>query len=94
MPTLSGHPCRREGSIGQQGLTCPVIETKVEDSDMAVSLGFLGSPTVRINGLDIEPSARHRTAFGMMCRTYGTSGVPHEDLIRKAITQAATDSAT
>ena len=60
---------------------------------MAVRIGFLGSPTVRIDGLDIEPSARQRTAFGMMCRTYeGGGGVPSEDLIRNAITRAATAS--
>jgi hypothetical protein len=54
---------------------------------MAVTTDFLGSPTVRINGLDIEPSARQRTAFGMMCRTYeGSGSVPSEDLIRSAIT--------
>jgi hypothetical protein len=25
---------------------------------------FLGSPTVRINGLDVEPSARSNTQYG------------------------------
>ena len=53
-------------AMEQHALTCPIIETKVEDQGMAVSIGFLGSPTVRINGLDIEPSARQRVAFGMM----------------------------
>ena len=82
-------------ALGQYGLTCPIIETKVGDQEMAVSIGFLGSPTVRNNGLDIEPSARHRTAFGMMCRTYeGSGGVPSEELIRRAITKAATASST
>jgi hypothetical protein len=81
--------------LWQRGVVCPVIETKVEDQGMAVGLGFLGSPTVRIDGMDIEPSARHRTAFGMICRTYeGSGGVPSEELIRKAITQAITDSST
>jgi hypothetical protein len=54
-----------------------------------VSIGFQGSPTIRINGLDIELSARQRITFGMMCRTYkGSGGVPSEDLIRKAIKDA------
>ena len=45
--------------------------------------------TIRINGLDIEPSARQRITFGMMCRTYeGSGGVPSEDLIRSAIAEA------
>ena len=75
--------------LGQFGLTFPVIETKVTDQGMAVAVGFLGSPTIRINGLDIEPSARQRITFGMMCRTYeGSGGVPCEDLIRSAMAEA------
>jgi hypothetical protein len=75
--------------LGQLGLTSPITEMNVSDRATAVSIGFLGSPTVRIDGLDIEPSARHRTSFGMMCRTYeGSGGVPSEDLIRKAIKDA------
>ena len=62
--------------LWQRGVICPIIETKVEDQEMAVSIGFLGSPTVRINGLDIEPSARQRTGFETTCRTYEGSGVP------------------
>jgi len=62
--------------------------TRVEDAVMATTVGFLGSPTVRINGLDIEPSARQRTAFGMMCRTYEGGGVPSEYLIRSAIVES------
>ena len=73
---------------GQSELTCVITEISVTDQKTAVQIGFLGSPTVRINGLDIEPSARHRTAFGMMCRTYEGSGVPSEDLIREAIKDA------
>ncbi len=69
-------------AMDQHAFTCPIIETKVEDQGMAVSIRFLGSPTIRINGLDIEPSARQRTLFGMMCRTYDCGGgVPSGDLI-------------
>jgi hypothetical protein len=79
-----------KNSLAQLGLTCPITEVSVTDQNTAVSIGFLGSPIVRINGLDIEPSAHQRTAFGMMCRTYeGSGGVPCEDLIRSAITKAA-----
>src|SRR5260370_28767346 len=80
------------GVLAQYGLTCPVIETTVRDQEMAVRMGFLGSPTVRINGLDIEPSARQRTTFGMMYRTYEGSGVPSKKLIERAITKAAASS--
>ncbi|AFM23084.1 hypothetical protein Desti_0347 [Desulfomonile tiedjei DSM 6799] len=41
------------------------IETiLVTTLEQAEKLRFLGSPTVQINGLDIEPSARESTAFG------------------------------
>src|SRR5258708_12690564 len=77
-----------ERALGQFLLTCPIIETKVGEQEMAVNIGFLGSPTVRIDGLDIEPSARHRTAFGMMCRTYeGTAAVPPKHLLPNPITK-------
>ena len=74
---------------GHGAVIFPVIETRVTDQDMAVAVGFLGSPTVRINGLDIEPSARHRTPFGMMCRTYDHSGcLPSDELIRNAMVES------
>lgn len=69
------------------GLLLPIMEIQVDDDD-ATELQFLGSPTIRIDGVDIEPSARHRTGFGTMCRTYRGSGIPSEDLIRTAIAEA------
>jgi len=81
--------------LAQLGLTCPITEMGVTDQNTALHIGLLGSPTVRSNGWDIEPSARQSTAFGMMCRTYeGSSGVPSEDLIRSAITKVAAISST
>lgn len=38
----------------------------VESPDQANELQFLGSPTVQVNGLDIDPSARNSTDFGFM----------------------------
>ena len=82
-----------KAALGQHGLTCPITEVSVTDQNTAVKIGFLGSPTVRISDLDIEPSARQRTAFEMMCRRYeGTGDVPSEDLIRSAITKAASST--
>ena len=62
---------------------------RVLDAATAVATGFLGSPTVRINGIDIEPSARSGGNAGMCCRTYGggsvRAGAPSVALIREAI---------
>jgi hypothetical protein len=50
-----------------QHLNIPVnIETvMVGTQKQAHELRFLGSPTVQIDGLDIEPSARDSVAFGL-----------------------------
>jgi hypothetical protein len=77
--------------LSEHGLDWAVGENKVGDHHTAIATKFLGSPTVRINDLDIEPSGRSRIDFGIMCRTYGgNAGVPPEDLIRGAIAEART----
>jgi hypothetical protein len=47
-----------------------IVEVAVENPDPAQELRFLGSPSVRVNGGDLEPGADERSAFGLMCRTY------------------------
>jgi hypothetical protein len=37
----------------------------VESPEQAVKLKFLGSPTVQVNGLDVDPAARSNTAYGL-----------------------------
>ncbi len=56
---------------------------------------FLGSPSIRIDGSDIEPEARSRKQFGLMCRTYPDgSGEPPADMITRAVRErAVADSA-
>jgi hypothetical protein len=71
-----------------------VDEVEVTDSEMAQKLGFLGSPSVRIDGLDIEPEARGLQTFGFGCRTYPDSqghrsGLPSIRLIRRALTETS-----
>lgn len=38
----------------------------IQSSEQTTDLKFLGSPTVHINGLDIDPAARDSTYFGLM----------------------------
>jgi hypothetical protein len=66
-----------------------VSEVLVRDADMAQSLKFPGSPTIRVNGQDVEPQSEKTTAFGLMCRLYSDgSGAPSEDRLRAAIEKA------
>lgn len=66
--------------------------------EAALHLQFLGSPSVRINGEDVETTAAGRTSFGLMCRTYssgaGASGTPPLEMIRASIRRAAIPSST
>ena len=78
--------------LQQEGVTAEMVEVEVEDADTARSVGFLGSPTIRVNGKDVEASARSAQAFGLTCRTYTSggyrAGVPPVEWIRTAIREA------
>ena len=69
----------------------PQIElVRVDDVGAAERLRFLGSPTVRVNGRDVEPGADAREAFAFGCRVYDAgAGVPGEHLVRDALVAAA-----
>jgi copper chaperone CopZ len=78
--------------LREDGVEAEVAEVNVSDPGLAEVLGFLGSPTVRVNGLDVEPSARSAREYGMMCRTYCEAGrregLPSKALVRAAIREA------
>ncbi len=46
---------------------------------------FIGSPSVRVNGIDIDPSASGRFELGVSCRTYGGARIPPEPMIAAAL---------
>ena len=66
-----------------------VQEVEVSSQADAEAMRFLGSPTVQVNGLDVEPEARAVQHFGLGCRSYAEdghrSGLPSKDLIRRAL---------
>jgi hypothetical protein len=74
--------------LKELNITGEVREVRV-DPTLASALGFLGSPTVHVNGIDIESSARTSNRVGVMCRTYRDGahieGAPSKHLIRQAI---------
>ena len=69
-----------------------ILLVEVPDSDAAIALKFLGSPTVRVNGRDVEPGAEERHDFVLSCRVYrserGLAGQPDERWIREALSEA------
>ena len=50
---------------------------------------FSGSPTVRINGNDVDPQFKNSGDYGFRCRVYFYSGTlyphPPEEMVRNAI---------
>lgn len=68
---------------------------RIETHESAEAERFLGSPTVRVNGRDIDPGAGRRIDYGLKCRLYrskelGQSPLPPQDWIRNAL-EAARD---
>src|SRR5258708_3267701 len=41
-------------ALGQLGLTCPIVETKVGDQDMAVNIGFSDHPPSVHHDVDLQ----------------------------------------
>lgn len=54
------------------GVNTRVQLRRIPDESSAVRERFLGSPTVRVDGRDVEPGASERSDFGMQCRFYAT----------------------
>src|SRR5258708_31930255 len=81
-------------SLGRQD---EIHQVEVRTQADAEAIAFVGSPSIRVNGADIEPWARTAKAFGLSCRTYPDgaqrSGVPSRELLRRAISEGMTDGA-
>lgn len=71
--------------VHELGLGAPVEEVEITSPEDAERLRFLGSPTILVDGVDVEPGARSRTDYGFSCRTYGGTGVPRRELVADAM---------
>jgi hypothetical protein len=64
---------------------------ELPDVETAQRLRFLGSPSVRVDGRDVEPGADDRDEFMLACRVYmlpsGLSGQPDERWLRSALSR-------
>lgn len=61
----------------------------VETAEAAEVERFLGSPTLRIDGVDVDPGAAERTGYGLECRLYrtadGFSATPPDEWVLAAL---------
>jgi hypothetical protein len=79
--------------LASEGIEEEVELRLVESAEEAERERFLGSPTVRIDGEDVDATAKDRDDFGLECRLYQTEKgllrTPPESWIRAKLNRAA-----
>lgn len=96
---FSGCPSYKDGlknlkqALKELGLPEDIEMVNIETDEMAREYNFIGSPTIRINGEDLDLRARGAKVAGYKgCRIYqteeGIKGAPTVEMIKKALQQA------
>ncbi len=75
------------------GIEPNVQLVNVPDQEAAQRLRFLGSPTIRVGGVDVDPQTEERADYALSCRLFqtesGVSGQPEERWVREALLREA-----
>jgi hypothetical protein len=83
-------------ALREGGLPLEIVEIEISDAAQAMEFSFLGSPTVRVNGQDVEPGVSYLSSYGVTCRSYRVNGrrqgVPDREWIREAIRMSQAQS--
>jgi hypothetical protein len=91
-PNHEGALALVERVAGELGLEPEIRLVNVPDLETADRVRFLGSPTVRVGGRDVEPGADERADYVFSCRVYraehGFAGQPQESWVRDALAHA------
>lgn len=78
-----------ERVAAELGVEPDLRRVNVRDAEAAVRERFLGSPTIRVGGRDVEPGAEERSDYVLSCRVYrserGLAAQPEERWIREAL---------
>ena len=78
--------------MDEEGIPNEVEVIKVESEEQARKLRFVGSPTICVDGQDIDPPSDSR--YALTCRAYRLaddriSPLPSKDMIRRAFRPSA-----
>ena len=91
-PNYKGARASVQRLTAELGVEPELRLVQIPDADAATRLRFLGSPTVRVDGRDVEPGADRRRDYVLSCRVYrgerGFSGAPEEQWLRDALMEA------
>ncbi|GAB4449215.1 MAG: hypothetical protein Kow00120_19440 [Anaerolineae bacterium] len=79
--------------LDETGVAAEVTRRVIETDAEAEATRFVGSPTIRVNGRDVDPRGAEGMASRLTCRLYfredgRPSAIPTETMIRNALTQA------
>lgn len=81
--------------LEREGIDAEIVLRNVPDDEHAQRERFLGSPTIRVDGRDIDPGAADRDDYGLKCRIYqtpaGLTGLPPDQWIIDAIADQQAD---
>ena len=72
--------------LSEDAFETPIQMVSVASAEDAELLGLRGTPTIRIDGADIQPD--WEGPVGTAPRDYGHGPVPPKDLIRRAVERA------
>lgn len=71
------------------GIETRIRLVNVPDQEAAQRLRFLGSPTIRVDGRDVDPFTEERDDYALSCRVFRTEagivGQPEERWVREAL---------
>jgi hypothetical protein len=76
-PNLEPTVERAREAIAHANVPAELRVVRIESDEDAKRLRFLGSPTVRVDGVDVEPATPGREDFGLQCRVYSVGGRYH-----------------
>src|SRR5215216_4209433 len=71
-PNHEGVEGHIRGLLTAAGVDVPIRQRRIESAAQAEAERFLGSPSVRVNGVDVDPTAPRQIIFGLSCRVYAT----------------------
>ena len=72
--------------LTEDAFETPIQMVAVASEDDAALLGMHGSPSIRIDGEDVDPD--RFGPVGLHARDYGAGPVPDKELIRRAVQRA------
>ena len=77
--------------LAAEGVEAEINEVLVRDEGTANELGFRGSPTIRIDGVDVAEESQNTWSFALSCRLYPGSkraGLPPAEMVHRAVLKA------